>query len=188
MYLSGSTLTIANGYGIRDWIISPAVTPEFDPPASVPTGNYRIRSFYNNHYLLTMSDDAKCYVTRQLQGNNIQRQTWSVTRNAETDLYTIQNAQTTRFLASGPGAESDDSPVIGQTTTSTLYPWAVQRFFISFLIGLVEPELSIGFSDYEVDDFHTVTLKPSDTVFQANCGFSKPPGPFAGLKFILLAS
>jgi hypothetical protein len=26
-------------------------------------------------------------------------------------------------------------------------------------IGLVEPELSIGFSDYEVDDFHTVRCR-----------------------------
>ena len=40
----------------------------------LPTGRYRIRS-YNGQYLLTMSNDWRVYITRQMQGMELRRQT-----------------------------------------------------------------------------------------------------------------
>ena len=62
------------GTDARKWILRPVTA---QGPAPVTNGNYRIRSYNNNQYLLTMSlaDDAKCYVTQQLRGDKIQQQT-----------------------------------------------------------------------------------------------------------------
>lgn len=108
----------------------------------LPSGSYRIRT-YNGQHLLTMSDDARGYITRHLKGNDIERQTvalylsimmqelilnsqWSVTRDEgpTAGLYTIQNANTGGFLASGSGAETDGAFVIGQANTP--YSWVIQ--------------------------------------------------------------
>jgi len=82
-----------------------------------------------------------------------------VTYDASTKLYTIQNARTNHFLAiNQPG--SDGSFVVGQAGT---YPWVIQAIDkgFMFIIGLAEPQLVLGFSDYEDEDPGHVGLKPS---------------------------
>ncbi|KAF8635085.1 hypothetical protein AX17_004034 [Amanita inopinata Kibby_2008] len=129
---------------------------------------YRIRSVYNSKYLLTMSDHGRVYITSQMQGeNNLKRQTWSVKRDATTGLYTIQNLHTVnnsnQFLAAG--LEAPGSSLVGKADPTK---WTLQGINqgAHFFIGLPQENgsLSIGFSDYEAEEYDEVALVSTDGI------------------------
>jgi len=147
---------------------SPSPTPliKKDLALPVPT-QYRIRSLYKSKYLLTMSDSRKVYITGQMQTADLQRQTWTVTYIAATGLYTIQNNHTidnrNYFLTAN--VEAEGSAVSGRNNE---YHWTIQGFNqgLHFLIGISRPNptLSIGFSDYEAEEYDEVALVDSDAI------------------------
>ncbi|KAF8635086.1 hypothetical protein AX17_004035 [Amanita inopinata Kibby_2008] len=183
----GKALSISpsdDDYSIWQVSTTPATHPALGPPpvsdtASLPTGEYRIRSVYSSKYLLTSPDgpnhvlpsatvapvnDGRSFITFQLQDPQLKRQTWAVRRDDATNSYTIQNvlsvgSNPARFLAPNPGNDKTSVQEAAQ------HKWTIRPFNggLCFRIDLDGSQSkSMGFSDYEAEEFDEVALVKSD--------------------------
>ncbi|KAF8798652.1 hypothetical protein BYT27DRAFT_7203235 [Phlegmacium glaucopus] len=133
------------------------------PKLPLPEGVYRIRSF-NGNYLLTMppqnatGESETPYVTRHNPNNEAQK--WVVTPEQNGYYYTISNPETNTYLM-GSGTWVSRGAFHPR---SYAFQWKLEHSGLGVAFFIRSGTSSIGFPNYEAEDFSNVTLQPGDKI------------------------